>query len=302
MKKIVTHGTSRFHTDDVFAVAILDLLNNGDIEVTRMGRIPDEVVLKGADYVVDYSWQYDAEKDIFDHHQEGGAGARENGIQYASAGLVWEKYGEALCGSAEVAHIIDEILIAPIDGGDNGQDLFTLIGETRPYLLQDVISLYRNEEDDAEKDKAAFMQAEELAKFILQKEIAKAQTYVKAKKEAIVAYENAADKRLVIFDDPTYSSGNLLFALSEFPEPLFIVFPDGEYGGSWRVKALRKGEASFESRKDLPASWGGLLDEELQKASGVADALFCHRGLFTCGAKSKEGALQMAQKALETNN
>jgi uncharacterized UPF0160 family protein len=41
-----------------------------------------------------------------------------------------------------------------------------------------------------------------------------------------------------------------------------------------------------------------LKDEELQKISGVSDATFCHRGLFLAGAKSKEGAIKLAEIAL----
>ena len=47
----------------------------------------------------------------FDHHQKGGAGERENGIRYASFGLVWREHGEALAGGAEAAAAIDERLV-----------------------------------------------------------------------------------------------------------------------------------------------------------------------------------------------
>ena len=48
-----------------------------------------------------------------------------------------------------------------------------------------------------------------------------------------------------------------------------------------------------------PKEWGGLRDEALQRVTGVSDAVFCHTGLFLCGAKSKEGAITLARKALE---
>jgi uncharacterized UPF0160 family protein len=56
--------------------------------------------------------------------------------------------------------------------------------------------------------------------------------------------------------------------------------------------------ASPAIRKNFPAAWAGLRDEELAKVSGVADAQFCHRALFTIAAKSKEGAIKMTQLAL----
>jgi len=50
----------------------------------------------------------------------------------------------------------------------------------------------------------------------------------------------------------------------------------------------------------LPSAWAGLRDAELQKVSGVEDAVFCHRALFTAVARSKEGAIKLAQIALQS--
>jgi uncharacterized UPF0160 family protein len=52
-------------------------------------------------------------------------------------------------------------------------------------------------------------------------------------------------------------------------------------------------------RKPLPTAWGAKHDEELVAVSGVADAAFCHRRLFMCTARSKEGALKLAELALD---
>ena len=67
---------------------------------------------------------------------------------------------------------------------------------------------------------------------------------------------------------------------------------------NWRVLAVRKRAESFENKKNLPRSWAGLRDKELQKITGVKDAVFCHRNLFMAVAKSKEGAIALARKAL----
>jgi uncharacterized UPF0160 family protein len=56
---------------------------------------------------------------------------------------------------------------------------------------------------------------------------------------------------------------------------------------------------SFENRKPLPEAWRGLRDDELSKISGVPGCVFVHAAGFIGGNKSFEGALQMAQKALE---
>ena len=64
------------------------------------------------------------------------------------------------------------------------------------------------------------------------------------------------------------------------------------------VNTIRTKPGSFDSRKNLPEAWGGLRDEELARISGVPDATFCHKGLFLAIAKTKEGALKLAEKAL----
>lgn len=288
MIKIITHTTSRFHSDDVFAVAVFDLLYQGEIEIIRTH---DEKVINSGDIVVDIGKEYDPAKNRFDHHQRGGAGERENGIQYASFGLVWKHYGAKLGGSEEVAEIVDKRLVQPIDANDNGQSIFDLKNSVSPYTIQDILALFRERDDDPEKDLIAFKEAVKLANFILKKEIESAKKYVEARREAISLYESSDNKRVIIFNNEEYSSDTRINILSEFLEPLFIIYPDSGRD-SWRAKAIRKGEG-FEVRVPLPENWGGKYDSDLQLASGVNDALFCHRGLFTCSAKSKEGVLQM---------
>jgi uncharacterized UPF0160 family protein len=119
--KIVTHS-SKFHTDDIFAVATLILvLGEENIEVVR-SRDPE--VIKTGDYVVDVGGEYNLDTKRFDHHQKGGAGQRENGIPYASFGLVWKHFGTQVSGSEEVMKRIDQQLVQPVDAGDNGGEDF----------------------------------------------------------------------------------------------------------------------------------------------------------------------------------
>jgi uncharacterized UPF0160 family protein len=87
--KIVTHAGS-FHLDDLFAIATISLIYP-DIEIVRSR---DKSEAASADFVVDVGDVNDTEKNRFDHHQEGGAGKREDGTPYASFGLVWKKFGK----------------------------------------------------------------------------------------------------------------------------------------------------------------------------------------------------------------
>ena len=87
------------------------------------------------------------------------------------------------------------------------------------------------------------------------------------------------------------------YALIAYPEPLFVISPRSD--GGWSVYTIPVEFNSFESRKSFPREWGGLKGEELQSLSGVSDALFCHKDCFLCAAESREGAITLAQKALE---
>jgi uncharacterized UPF0160 family protein len=53
---------------------------------------------------------------------------------------------------------------------------------------------------------------------------------------------------------------------------------------------------------DFPESWGGKKGEELAKETGICDAIFCHNLRFIAVAKSKQGAIKLAKKAVSSYN
>lgn len=290
-KLLVTHDGS-FHADDVFATAVLSILNKGRVKIVRTR---DEKIIAKGDYVYDVGSVYDPEKNRFDHHQVGGAGKRENGIEYSSFGLVWKKFGEQICGSKKVAEIIDNKLVVPVDAGDNGFDLVEKKYNVFPYLLEDVLSIFKPTTLETMNIDDQFFKALTWAEEILKREIKKTNDQIEIAKIIQNFYQNSQDKRLVIIDAPKVSRYEIWDALQNFPKLLFAVYGDVD---GWRVVGMRKDVDTFENKKNLPAAWSGLQDEEFQKISGVTDATFCHRGLFLAGAKSKEGAIKLAELAL----
>jgi uncharacterized UPF0160 family protein len=80
--------------------------------------------------------------------------------------------------------------------------------------------------------------------------------------------------------------------------PFYIIYPD-ETGGNWRVQAVPVSPESFESRKALPEPWRGVRDEDLSHVSGIEGCIFVHASGFIGGNRTKDGALEMAKKALE---
>src|SRR5437870_4306790 len=85
---IATHS-GKFHADDVWAVMVLDLVFPG----CEIIRTRDAEQIRQADFAVDVGGIWDAQAGRFDHHQKGFQSARESGVVYASAGLVWKAHG-----------------------------------------------------------------------------------------------------------------------------------------------------------------------------------------------------------------
>ena len=292
-KKLVTHNGS-FHGDDIFACAVISLILEKDKKGFEVFRTRDPEIIENGDYVFDIGGIYDEEKNRFDHHQKGGAGKRENGIEYAACGLVWKKFGIELCSSQEVADLLDKRLFAPLDAGDNGFDLITSKYEISPYFIQQAVESMRPtwREKDLDEDEM-FLKGVSMAKEILSREIIQAQDAILAEELVNNIYNNTQDKKIIVLD----KNYPCEYILNNFPEPLFAIYPR-EADNFWGIRAVREDPKTFNNRKNFPQSWGGLRDEELQKITGVSDAVFCHRGLFLAVAKTKEGAIKLAELAL----
>jgi uncharacterized UPF0160 family protein len=299
-KKIcVTHNGS-FHADDIFATAVLSILNNGNIKIirTRDPRIFDK-----GDYVYDVGGENDFERNKFDHHQKGGAGNRDNGIPYSSFGLVWKKYGEQICGDKEIVNRIDTKIVQPIDANDNGVDIYRPI--YKDLHSYSVYQIFLSESPTWKENNSniddIFIKQVEKAVVLLKREIKIAGDDLEGKKMIIEAYNKSKEKRVISvdFDLPRYLMQE---TLCKFDEPIFFVYPsfrDNKIIG-WKTEAVRKSRDTMESRKLFPESWRGLMENsgKLKEVTGVSDAGFCHTSGFFLTAGSKEGAIKLAEKAL----
>lgn len=293
MQKVVTHN-GKFHADDVFAIATLQLyLGKESFEVIRTR---DEKEIEAADWVIDVGGVYDPNKKRFDHHQND-APIRENGIPYAGFGLVWKHMGAEVASDAEVAKEVEKRLVLPIDAGDNGVLIYTSVHEaTSPFGISDVVSsflpLWQSSEDTDEQ----FFCAVDLAHKILIRVIEQARALIAMKAYVAEVYKQALDKRILVFDRLVTSS-----VLIEYEDVHFKVSPDDE-GSAWQAVAVRKGFDTFESRTQFPEEWAGLRGEELQNTSDIATAGFCHRARFFFVAETREDAIKAARIAIEKDS
>lgn len=298
-KKIVVTHSGSFHADEVFAVATIKIMLGEDFDIEVI-RSRDQEDWDRGDYVIDVGGVYDPSKQRFDHHQEGGAGSREDGIDFSSMGLVWKEYGEIVCGSKRASEIIDDTFVRAVDAHDNGQPIVTPnYPNLEVYSINSVISEFRpgvGESGLTYND--AFGKALEFAIMLLERMIMHARGQVEGEKKIREMVEKQLEENpeaKVVEIDHNYPWEWLL--VTEYPDILYVYYQDTD--DKWRLKAVKKIMGSFESRKPLPAIWGGKVNEDLVQVSGVSDAFFCHRKLFTCGAGSKEGVLKLAKLAIE---
>lgn len=295
MKKtlIATHN-GEFHADDVFAVAMLDIVFEGNIEVVRTR---DQEEIQKADIVVDVGRVYNADKNLFDHHQEGGAGVRVNGVPYASSGLVWKKLGNQIClNNIDISANIDSNLIAPMDANDVGYVISNKVREDdpKPYTISAAIASHNPSYGEDLKSDNAFKSAVSFAKIVLTREILREQGSYMAKEVVEKAYAEAEDKRVIELD--TFAPWKKV--IEAYPEPLYVVYPD-DLNGRYVAKAV-SADTDFTSRKPFPMSWRGKEGRDLESATGITGSVFCHNAGFILVAQTKEAILELVKKSIES--
>ncbi len=282
---IATHN-GNFHADDVFSIAALTKI----FPTFKLIRTRDLELIGKADIVIDVGGEYDADAGRFDHHQRGGAGARENGIPYSSFGLIWQKYGLEICGgNQDVANSVDAGLVSTIDAIDCGH----VEGVPTGISLSQTISMFNPTWQEDKHVDICFDEAVVFASHVLTRFIASSSGGISAKTIVAEAIENAEDPRVIVLEK-YIPWKRTVHALSQ--EALYMIYPS--QSGQWRIQTVPVEPGSFEDRKPLPAAWAGLADKELQDVTGIADAMFCHNGLFIAGSESFESTMKMATMAL----
>lgn len=289
--KLGTHNGT-FHADDVVAYVILSELYP-DAELTRTR---DMNTLSNLDIV------FDVGGGALDHHTRDKE-FRNSGIPFAAAGLIWRKFGKDLIAKMEpdlspadvekTHQNMDASFVSGLDAIDNG-----ITPETSFPIpnLADAVHWFNPGWDTVDEEDGAFLQASRFARIIFVKALEKQFDRVRARQHVISAFQSRPNSKLLILD----KGGHWLDTLLDIDvqhEVLFVVYPDKHSG--YRLQTIRKNSITFESRKDLPEAWAGLTGEELNKAAGIEDAIFCHPSRFIAGAQSFESILKMAQMAIE---
>lgn len=309
LKTIATHSGS-FHADDVFGVSVL----MGVFPSHTLVRTRNNERIAAADFAVDVGGAWDASSGRFDHHQRGFDGARPDGVGYASAGLLWSAYGAryveafatangyAISADAVQAIVgsIDEALVQYLDKVDTGQDA----GAPGLFGLSSLLSQLNTnwmEENGLDADakaqlqEARFLEAVTITRRFLDRAIVKQISQVRSR-DIVRAAKRLLDGRVLFLQEGGMPWTRVV--VEEMPEVLLVIYPDSD-GNQFQLKTVPVSPDSFTSRLDLPQSWAGLRDQELAAVTGVPDSVFCHMNLFIGGAKSLEGAVRLAELALQ---
>ncbi len=288
--RVVATHSGTFHADDVFAVSVLRLIYPN----ARVMRTRNTDELKKADIRIDVGGVYHFLTKDFDHHQRGGAGMRENGIPYASAGLIWKHFGKRLVSSDEVFNQIDAKIIQYVDADDVGFEGYT-VEKLKPYTVSDFISGLNPHWPNVSSAlfDSYFEEAVSIVVNLLKREIEGTEGIFKAKTLLRKKIKGSTGKYIVLDEYLPWKE-----TLVQESNLYYIVYRD-PIENNWLIMAVPVSLDSFENRKDLPKSWAGLVNEALQKVTGVKDATFCHNNLFCAVAKTKQGAIKLVELALK---
>ena len=191
----------------------------------------------------------------------------------------------------------------PIDANDNGVDISKPIFQGIHSYSVNSIFLSESptwKEDNTNIDSIFIKQVKKVTE-LLKREIKISKDDVEGQKIIRGAYEKVKDKRIIVLesDMPRYL---IQETLCRFDEPIYFIYPSyrGKKIAGWKTEAVRKSIDTMESRKLFPESWRGLMESsgKLKEVTGISDAQFCHQAGFFLTTGSKEGAIELAEKAL----
>lgn len=297
---LVTHSGG-FHADELLSSVVLtrlypqaDLLRSRDKQWTTPSV--DKIIF-------DVGGTYDAETQIFDHHQRPGP-MREDGQPFSSFGLIWAHYGRDYLAAMDVpADDIETIhakfdtkFVLPIDLLDNGAMEPSVAGPlsimTLPALLGSLKPVFDDTSPTADDD--AFFAALSIARSFIEAQIRN--LAAKSRSKGIVLEAIAKAGTSPILELPMGMPYRSALDQMGADHILFVVHPRG---GDWTINGIKLSNDTFEQRADLPAVWAGLTDAVLEEASGVKGAKFCHNARFIAVANTREAILKMARIAVQ---
>ncbi len=287
----ITHSGT-FHADEIMASVIL-LNKFGNMNIYRTNKVNNND-----------AFVYDVGFGKYDHHSIDFDLKRQNGIKYASAGLIWKSFGMDIINKLKVEDpknffdLIDKNLIMDIDRDDNGQSLKNE-PEIKLQTIPNLIGSFNPSWNEENKESKNFLEAlsflntifNNMIKNMLAKEQARGivEEKIEESKNNILLLDNYMPWKDIVLQSNNPKAKDILYA----------VFPSKR--GGYNIVATPVANGSFEIKKTFPKKWAGLENEELQKISGVNTITFCHKNLFICSCKTLEDAIKVANISVSNN-
>lgn len=317
---IGTHDGT-FHCDEVLGCFLLKTLFP-QASITRT-RNPE--TLKLCDIVLDVGGEYDPQIHRYDHHQKSFdhsmstlSGELDGTVRLSSAGLVYHHFGkqvlQRILDSTDedlIKYVYKRIynsIVQEIDGIDNGipahpdQPLYTIHTDlsSRVKRLQKPWFFEGEWDEQLHFEKAVDSVGAEFTEAVLRSRdhnYRARDIVVKSLQNRYTVHESGQIFELITFCPWMEHFFELEKELQITPEVKYVIFKDKD---SYRIRGVPLTKESFLGRKFMPESWRGLRDEELSQKTGIEGCVFVHSTGFISGHKTREGALQMAIKSLES--
>lgn len=275
---LIVHD-GKFHSDDVLCVAIIaiwnGLKNKNKTTTLRVLRTRNESLFSKAKIVADVG---DGQ---YDHHQKNVAEFTE-GVPHCAATLLARDTG-LLRACSPLKNIL-----AAVAAKDNG---ITPPEWSRP-LFDFLITFNPPWYYSKEEKETNFINAVNSALNILKNIIISAETWRRADDilEEIQVYN--FDREIINIHSNLPGWQNYMIPTKT---KLVVFMEDDE---SWIVQSVPICRGSFEVKIKTPQEWRCLRNLELETASGIKDAVFCHKDGFLSVWKTKEAAFKAAEKIL----
>ena len=226
---------------------------------------------------------------------------RENGVPYAAFGLLWEELGGEILG-ATLAQRFDEEFVQPLDNNDNTgekNELASLIGNFNPVWDAQNQKIYDKSKLTAGQKECGltgeFLHAVRIAGMVLENKFARYRADARAdeKIDQVLAMQETqgGDARILVLPEFVPCQKRL-----KETDIAFVIFPSNR--GGYCIQPQKKPD-SMNYKCSFPKQWLGLENEELQEATGLASAGFCHKGGFLMTVGDEADAIRACEISLE---
>jgi uncharacterized UPF0160 family protein len=278
-----THDGS-FHADEVTACALLLLFDL--IDRDKIFRTRNPAKLSECEYVCDVGGVFDPKSKRFDHHQSEYRG------DLSSAGMVLHDLLDRKLLDQRTYDFFNRSLIWGVDAHDNGRSSSEPGICTFSHVITNFVPVVYDA-PAAEQNKA-FFAAVDFAQGHLGRLLKRFQ-YIHSCREKVEEAMREG-KQYLYFDQPMPWMETFFELGGDNHPALFVIMPSGNH---WKLRGIPPTmDEKMKVRLPLPEEWAGLLEEPLKKVSGIAGAIFCHKGRFISVWETKEDVFKALEATL----